>query len=629
MSVDQDKEPGLSMPGNDAQYRVFESLPYPVLIVSTGGAPIYGNAAYLRFFQSGDSETRLDWQHPFFPEYRKRIAQSYLNALKGTETQCFAVINTPDGSQLPVEIYLFPMMHDGVVTSIMALMRIVDQRLLSFDRSTLSLITEDSAQYDRLHLEYSPVPILRVNEELEIIQCSHSLEGFLGYASEELLNQKLINGNSFFLYDADRVRNAILDIIGGKIAFHRIGEVKIRSRSDEIKVANLIFYPIVQQHTITAAEIVMEDITRIRELKDTVNAMNRIQLFSDITKGFLHTLNNTINVIMSRTQLLLQITEKDSVIDGIQVIEKSAQEMADQIKRIQNFVARGTAPKEDLTEPLVTIIEDAIEFAKMQFKVDDKENRKTIQIDKKYFSAASITTNTALLREIIISIILKVASLIERRGTVDISLKQNNNLGLVVRIRKDSRAAIPPVLPPFINIFSGIDIRQAADSIGIKVIEEESAETYAIKAIFPQRQIIDTQNREADDTRFRIRDMDIMIVEDEMALQKILFELFDRMGNRVVVCENGRDALEEFRRKRYDIVITDYGLAGITGFELAARIKELEEKTIVVLLSGWNLEDDIRGYRNVIDLYLPKPFKLDVLLKKTAKTIADKGREPK
>jgi len=112
----------------------------------------------------------------------------------------------------------------------------------------------------------------------------------------------------------------------------------------------------------------------------------------------------------------------------------------------------------------------------------------------------------------------------------------------------------------------------------------------------------------------------MIIVEDEKTLQEILFELFDSMGNRVFVCDNGEDALLEFKKGGYDVIVTDYGIKGITGIELATRAKEIDERVVTVLLSGWMLSD-LKSYKNVVDVFLPKPFKLDDLIKEISKTI--------
>ncbi len=606
-----------------AGHGVFESIKHPVSIIGKDGSILFGNRAFQDLFIGEGGETRLDWEHPFFPEYRERIAQSYMAAFDGEEKRCFAVLNSPDGGQIPVEMCLFPMFTGGAVQSILAIMVIADDRLLSFDRATLSNISNDNFRYDNLHFEFSPMPILRVNGEMRIVKCSHSLEGFIGYTSREIVEEGMVSLDSIFGPESEKVKKAVALLIAGESPFQRIGEVNTADREGGKKIVNLTLYPTLEERVIFGVEIIMEDITRIRELQDKINTANRIRLFTDITKGFLHSLNNTINVILSKTQLLLQITEKESVTEGIQVMEESAIEIAGQVKRIQNFIGSARESGEDSVEPIVDVIEDAIEFSKMQFKVYNIDNTKRIEVDKKYYSGVFVNTNTRLLREIITSIILKVSNSIQKSGAIAITLKQNADLSLTVESMKDSRGPSAP--PSFVNIFSGADIRQVADIINLKIIEEESPEAYAIKVIFPSPMIINREKRETDAVEYRLRDLDILIVEDEIPLQKILFELFDKMGNRVFICGDGKKAIEEFKRKPYDILITDYGIPGITGIELSARIKEIKEDVITILLSGWML-DSVKPYKNVVDLFLPKPFKLDVLLKKIARVMSEKKK---
>ena len=605
-------------------YSILESLNYPVCILGADGMLLFGNNSFLSFFKPEDSETRLDWEHPFFPEYRKRIAQSYISAFNGVEKRCFAIINSPEGKHLPVEIYLFPMYHEEKVYSILALMKIVDERLMSFDRSTLSMISEENFQYDNVHYEYSPMPIVRVNKEFEFIKCSHSAESFLGYSCADLIDEKVILLQSLFIFDSERIKKAINLILNGESQFQRLGEIKLTTGEKILKIVNLSLYPLIHDNEITSCEIIIEDITTVKELKNQISHMNRLKLVNNITKGLLHSFNNTINVIMSKTQLLLQITEKESVVEGIQVIEESVMEIVDQIRRVNNLVSQGTDLEDEKTEPLISIIEDAIEFFRLQFKIEEKDLKRSINIERKYFSNIYVKTNTKLLREIIISIILKVSELIKNKGTIDITLKDNNGLYLMVKI-KNNNTENTNLTSQVENIFSGINMRQTAEKLGLKILEEESSEYYSIKAIFPPKVILDKDENDHENIDYKLRDLDIIIVEDEPALQRILFELFDKMGNRVFICADGNEALEEFKNKHYDLVITDYDIEGITGIELSARIKEIDEKIITVLLSGWTI-DDLPTYKNIFDLFMSKPFKLDILIKNIAKIFNTKKR---
>ncbi len=620
MSLENKEKTGESPPVS-TEYAIFEKLEQPICITGVDGQLHFANNSFKDLFATTEQTAQLDLKHPFFPEYRKRVALAYIQALNGNDKQCFAIINAPNGNSVPVEIYLFPMVSSGNVTAILTILKIVDERLLSFDRSTLTLISEENFQYDKLHFEFSPMAILRFDEEMKIIQCSRSCEGFLGYSNPELIEKQKVKYSSLFTYDAERIKKSVMDIFAGVTPFQRFGEVKVKVNGDIEKIINVVLYPIVQNQQINSIEVIMEDITRIIELKDKIASMNRIQLLSDITKGFMHTLNNSINVIMSKTQLISQITEKEPVLDGINLIEESAQEIIDQIRRVQNFIGQNDV-EEDVQEPLVRIIEDAIEFSKILFKVEDNENRRSIEIDKKYFTSAYIKANTRALREIIIWTIIKVSNFIQKKGKLQIDLKENKDITLTVKAKEPNPQNSQQTFSS-IDMFLNMDIRQVAEKVNIKIIEEETQDSYSIKAVIPSKYIKVAEVNKSEEVRYKLRDLDIIIVEDEKALKTILYELFDKMGNRVFVCEDGKDALEEFKRKDYDLVITDYGISGISGIELSARIKEINDKTVTVLLSGWVL-NDLNVYKNVIDLFLPKPFKLDDLLTKISKIFKEK-----
>ena len=608
-------------------YGIIESLKFPVSVIGTDGNLIYGNRSFHEMMNGAGKDVRLDMAHPLFPEYRMRVARAYLNALKGREDSCFAVINMPDGTQRPVELHLSPLYDQEKITSILAMIKFVDKRLLSFDRNTLSLISEENFQYDTLHFEFSPVPIVRINEEREIIRVSQSFEGFFGYIQNEIFGKNRLTIDAVFAGSADQVRKAIGNILNGEVPFVRIGEVKAVTKDNIEKILNLTLYPIIHENRIMSIEITIEDITKICELKDEVNYLNREQLLRDITKGFLHSLNNIINVITSKTQLLLQITEKPSVLEGIQLIENAAGEITDQARRIQNFIKDKSDIFDEREESLFTVIEDAIEFSKMQFKVADKERKRNISISKKYFTGATIKSDTKLLREIIISTILKVSLFIRKKGTIVITLKEMNDLYLTVSVEKEKDQAAQGLTHEGAGAFPDVNIRQVAEKLKLKIIEEESADAYSIKVIFPSKMLVNRQAKEQKGFEYRIRGQNIIIAEDEKTLQKIIYELFDKMGNRVMVFDNGDEALAEFKKGRYDILITDYDIEGLTGIELAARVKEISQSTITILLSGWMITD-LDAYRNVIDLFLPKPFKLDVLIKEIANLLKTKKEIP-
>ncbi len=320
---------------------------------------------------------------------------------------------------------------------------------------------------------------------------------------------------------------------------------------------------------------------------------------------------------MSRTQLLLQMAEREIVTEGLKVIERTAFDTAKQIRRVESFIGEGEALGNPQEEDLIDLIEDAIEFAKIHFKVEQKEKKRVVRIERRYFSLINVRTDTRMLREIIVSMIFKVSTFLGQEGTINVLLRDNGAISLTVLAKRE------PEVREDIGalgslVFSEIDVRRIAEKLKIKIIEEESITSYSIKAVLPQGIVISKNGKGQGSIEYRLRDHDIIIVEDEATLKQILYELFDSMGNRVFVCESGDEALAEFKKNSYDIVIADYGIKGITGLELLVRVKEINDQVLTVLLSGWML-GDLRSYKNVIDLYLPKPYKLDVLIREISK----------
>jgi hypothetical protein len=145
---------------------------------------------------------------------------------------------------------------------------------------------------------------------------------------------------------------------------------------------------------------------------------------------------------MSRTQLLLQITEKDAVTDGLRVIERTAHEGVKQVRRIEEFIGEGERLNENEEESLIDIIEDAIEFAKIQFKVEEKEKRRFIKIARKYYARFIVNTDVRLMRELLLSVIFKVAGHISARAA-QVEFKDNGSPVSRYGGKKDERRPMP------------------------------------------------------------------------------------------------------------------------------------------------------------------------------------------
>jgi len=488
-----------------------------------------------------------------------------------------------------------------------------------------SIFTEDISQYEFQHFQFSPYPILRFNRRAELVRCSTSVNNLTGYTQDELISQAGTALKTIFVYDSERIKNAINEIFEGR-QFYRKDEIKIASKYGE-KLTCITIYPVRRIPETDGVEMIIEDISELRLLKEKINAVNRLHLLRDISKGFLHYLNNSINNIMDHTRLLASGTYDKSVIDKIAQIEAEASNIAVQAKRIQNSIAQKGYFYEERLESLITIINDAIEFSNMKFKVENEEKQRKISIEKNYSADAGIMTDGGLLREIIISLILRLSASISQAGIIKIELLTTSGAQLSLSVSKNDinqETMQMAQLSSMINVFSGIDISHSAEKIGLKLFVEESVEIYSVKIVFPQR-LIDNRKKNQSQTNLYPEGLNIIIAEPDDALEKILTDLFLEMNNTVFACKDGNKALAEFKKNQCDILISDYGISGITGIELAARTKELNEDVVTVVLSSWKF-DDMSAYKNVIDLIVSKPFALDSLVEGISQILGKKTK---
>ena len=83
------------------------------------------------------------------------------------------------------------------------------------------------------------------------------------------------------------------------------------------------------------------------------------------------------------------------------------------------------------------------------------------------------------------------------------------------------------------------------------------------------------------------------------------------MGHHVVVASNGNDALTIVEKGAIDLVITDLSMPGLTGYQLAEKVKKRIPGIPVIVISGWAIQqDDARLRESGVDFILKKPCSL-------------------
>jgi DNA-binding NtrC family response regulator len=108
--------------------------------------------------------------------------------------------------------------------------------------------------------------------------------------------------------------------------------------------------------------------------------------------------------------------------------------------------------------------------------------------------------------------------------------------------------------------------------------------------------------------------MRLLVVDDEPIVGKRLKQVFDKIGFEIETYTDSSAALAAIAEKSFDIVVTDLKMEGIDGIEVLKRVRAMNPKTRVIIITGYASPDTAElAAQEGVFAFLAKPFRLDEL----------------
>jgi len=470
-------------------------------------------------------------------------------------------------------------------------------------------------------------------ETSRIVDCNRYTEEWLGYSKQELVSREhafdiLLPG---YREKAEQILNEIIE--KNRSEFNEISFIK---KDGSVNIGE-INGTVISYQGRNVVQITIRDITKRKEMENKLLQSEKLKSLGELAGGVAHDFNNVLAAILGRAQLLKMIVEappgaqekRKSVIEmkkGLEIIEKASKDGAETVRRIQEFARRRDDDKYFTSIVLNEIIENALDFTRVRWKDDAESKGIKIKIQKELSPLPPIVGSASELREVFTNIINNAIDAMPQGGKIKIkAFKEDSYISIKV---DDAGIGVPKairerIFDPFfttkgvqssglgLSVSYGI-INRHRGTITVDSVEGKGT-TFTVKLPISEKVI---EEEKAKPFSGEQRKANILVIEDEEAVRDILSAILINGGHEVETASDGSKGIKLFKKKEFDLVFTDLGMPRMSGWQVAEKIKSINGKVPVALITGWNVELNESEIRESgVDLIVYKPFELNQVLR--------------
>jgi GAF domain-containing protein/CheY-like chemotaxis protein len=360
--------------------------------------------------------------------------------------------------------------------------------------------------------------------------------------------------------------------------------------------------------------------------QDQLVRTEKLRALGEMASGVAHDFNNLLAAILGRAQLLLRRVKDPQPRQWLQVIERSALDGAETVKRLQDF----TRIRRD--EPLVPlvlsdVVRDALEITQSRWQEEPLSRGVTIEVHTTLPPVPPILGDGPELREVFTNLILNAVDAMSEGGTLTLTTAVVD--GRVVATVTDSGVGIPDavrdkIFDPFFTTKGprgtglGLSMSYGIVSRHGGTISVESTEGWGttFRVTFPQAlEHSPVAVREDSASAGPLRSIRCLVVDDEPTVRTVLADVLTAAGHQVVEAADGLEAIDRFRAEPFDLVLTDLAMPRVSGWQVARAAKRIAPGVPVFLVTGFGVELSAEERRaNGVDAVLVKPLQIQEIL---------------
>lgn len=370
----------------------------------------------------------------------------------------------------------------------------------------------------------------------------------------------------------------------------------------------------------------------LSELKATqqqIIQQERLSAIGQMASGIAHDFNNTLMPILGFSDLLLKndalLSDKDEARKCLEMLRTSAQDAANVVNRLREFYRPIDASEEFPIVDLAKIVQQAVSLTEPKWRHQAQAHGVTVTVGTELKALPIVAGEESALREVLTNLIFNAVDAMPEGGRISLETSIENERA-VIKVRDTGTGMTETVrqrcLEPFFSTKG-----ERGTGLGLSMVygiverhrgqlEIQSAPgkgtTFIIRLPLAEEMPLEQLDAAAD--LKSKSSLSVLIVDDEPRIREVLSTYLRCDGHQVAAASSGREALEIFRRRPFDLVVVDRVMPEMSGEQTARFIKQLNQNVPVIMLTGFGALIEVTGSQpQAVDVVLNKPITVDAL----------------
>ncbi len=493
-------------------------------------------------------------------------------------------------------------------------------------------------------LDSTPDMIFVKDMELRTVMCNKAFAAAVGGKPEDLLGKTDI-GNG---WDPELVQgnpdkgirgfeNDDRDALSGRVVHNPADLANVGNKVLVFDTKKIPLYD--SDGSVIGVLGIARDVTDRNKMEEALLQSEKLKSIGAITAGISHEFNNLLAIISGNVHILKKIYKEDKVLtDALSIIMKATSDGADISSNMLKFTKTRSDTKEFVSSDIKGLIMHSIDFTKPRWKNKAQAEGIDYKIDTEGMkSIPSIMCKPAEIREIFINLTNNALDAMPEGGRISFSTWSSDDTVFV--IVSDTGGGMSEEVKK--NIFDPFYSTKGVEGTGLGMsmvygivnrhggkieVESEVGKGSTFTMQFPATNKSISQI-EAPDTEqeTNVKDLRILVVDNEVAICNILDKFLSSSGHNVKVVDNGADAISIMKTEDFDLVLCDLSMSDVYGIEVIITTNERDKRPKLGIITGW--EEMLKKGKNIkFDFILKKPFNLSVLTKYINVEFGVKGR---